>query len=313
MVENVVDLPENFVKILGSFEIFLVAEKNSSQHTVRAYLGDVSDFLFYLFAEVSVSNLQEVDLFLLRSWLNILYIKKLSQATVCRKIAAIKSFMAWLCKQKILVNDPAVRLKFPKKNSRLPAVLSQEQITKLLLDSQKLANEKDPVALRDYAIFELLYAAGLRVGELVALDWGDVDFQKRVVKVIGKGDKQRMVPFGVPAEVALQKWRLEGYSQLSKMVDLQCLPVFLGVRGGRLGQRQVRKIVFDVVQQFSTSSVSSPHGFRHSVATHLLDEGADLRSVQEFLGHSSLASTQLYTHVSVQRLQAAYTQAHPRA
>ncbi|WP_040924574.1 tyrosine-type recombinase/integrase, partial [Saccharomonospora iraqiensis] len=199
----------------------------------------------------------------------------------------------------------------PVPHRALPAVLRPDQAAEVLRASATAAAEHDPVALRDHAVLELLYATGVRVSELCGLDLDDVDSGRRVVRVLGKGRKQRMVPFGVPAERALRTWLGQGRPELVRARSADAL--FLGVRGGRLDPRTARRVVRDAMAPVRGAAVTGPHGLRHTAATHLLDGGADLRSVQELLGHATLATTQLYTQVTVERLKAIHDQTHPRA
>jgi integrase/recombinase XerC len=207
--------------------------------------------------------------------------------------------------------DPSVRLASPRRDRTLPGVLRANEADELLAVAAVAADDGDALHLRDLAALELLYGSGIRVGELVALDVGDVDLERRTVRVLGKGGKERVVPFGVPAATALTAWLAEGRPQLAK--DGSGAALLLGRRGRRADQRQVREAVHRLVAHVAHADDVGPHGLRHSAATHLLEGGADLRAVQELLGHATLATTQIYTHVSVERLRTTYEQAHPRA
>jgi integrase/recombinase XerC len=207
--------------------------------------------------------------------------------------------------------DPALRLKAPKRERSLPGVLQSSQLTRLLGQLEHSAADGEPLAVRNRAIVELLYATGVRVGELAGLDIDDLDPDRRTLRVLGKGNKERTVPYGVPAAVAVDDWLRRGRPLLARENSGPAL--FLGARGRRVDQRQVRELVNRLLEALGDTSASGPHALRHSAATHLLDGGADLRAVQEILGHSSLATTQIYTHVSVDRLRKSYQQAHPRA
>jgi integrase/recombinase XerC len=218
--------------------------------------------------------------------------------------------MGWAVREGKLEVDPSLRLASPKQHRDLPDVLQEDQTRRLLEKLAGDAESGDPVAVRDLALAEMLYATGIRVSELVGLDVDDVDLGSRTARVLGKGDKERTVPFGVPAANAIVRW-LGARSVLVTQASGAAL--FLGRRGGRLGQRQAREVVDAALRGLGDTGARGPHALRHTAATHLLDGGADLRSVQELLGHSSLSTTQLYTHVSVERLRSSYIQAHPRA
>jgi integrase/recombinase XerC len=218
--------------------------------------------------------------------------------------------MAWAVREGILEVDPSLRLASPKQHRNLPDVLHEDQARRLLQSLAEAAEGGEPVAVRDLALAELLYATGIRVSELVGLDIDDVDLGSRTARVLGKGDKERTVPFGVPAADAVVRWL---GARRALVTGTSGAALFLGRRGGRLGQRQAREVVDAALRALGDTAATGPHALRHTAATHLLDGGADLRSVQELLGHTSLSTTQLYTHVSVERLRSSYIQAHPRA
>ncbi|MBG0739114.1 tyrosine recombinase XerC [Paeniglutamicibacter antarcticus] len=303
-------LPEEFSAALGDFERYLVSEKARSAHTVRAYLGDVESLLIHALAE-GVTTLAGLELGTLRRWLGEQSSVGLTRATLARRAATARSFTSWAVRQELVALDVALRLKAPKRNKTLPGVLQRQQMGRLFEVLQANAVGADPVAVRDLALVELLYASGVRVGELVGLDRGDLDPQRRTLRVIGKGNKERTVPYGQPAAQALDRWLSSGRPKLETASSAEAL--FLGKRGNRIDQRQVRSVVGRLFRTLGDTSATGPHALRHSAATHLLDGGADLRAVQEILGHSSLATTQIYTHVSVERLRSSYQQAHPRA
>jgi len=211
----------------------------------------------------------------------------------------------------VIEADPSLRLVAPRPEKTLPGVLKQDEISAALDVAAIVADDQDAIHLRDRAMLELLYASGIRVGELVGLDIDDVDFGTNLVRVMGKGAKERTVPFGGPAATALQGWLRLGRAQV--VTSGSGPAMFLGRRGGRVDPRQVRSAVHQLLQRVPDAPDVGPHGLRHSAATHLLEGGADLRAVQELLGHASLATTQIYTHVSVERLKRSYQQAHPRA
>lgn len=294
---------------LSSFLRYLALERGRSPHTVRAYESDLRSMLASAAGDGAV-DLRAVDLAMLRRWLGRQSEAGLSRSTLARRSASARSFLAWAAREGHLDADPSLRLAAPKRQKHLPEVLHRDQTERLLEGAAGTALGGDPVAVRDLALVEVLYATGVRIGELVALDIDDADFGRRTLRVLGKGNKERMVPFGVPAADALTRW-LGARSALSTSASGAAL--FLGARGGRLGQRQARAVVDRALRNLGDTSASGPHTLRHTAATHLLDGGADLRSVQELLGHASLATTQLYTHVSVERLRASYLASHPRA
>ncbi len=306
---------QDFVLVLERFERHLVAERARSVHTIRAYRGDITHLVEY--AAGCGLSFEQIDLALLRSWLASMAAAGLTRATISRRAAAARAFYAWAVKAAVISQNPAVRLVAPRRNQSLPGVLSQIQAAQLMdaanpqLSSSAVPEKTvDPVELRDHAVLELLYATGTRVGELVALNIPDLEFSRRMLRVMGKGGNERVIPFGIPAERAVQKWLTIGRPQLVGSKSGSAL--FLGRRGSRVDQRQIRMVVQKISEKIKGGEIS-PHGLRHSAATHLLDGGADLRAVQELLGHATLATTQIYTHVSVERLKASYEQAHPRA
>lgn len=303
-------LPAPLAQAADGFERYLVAERGRSAHTVRAYRGDVDALLIHAVTE-GITTLAGLDLALLRRWLGGQSAAGLSRSTLARRAATVRSFTAWALREELLELDPALRLKAPKREQTLPAVLQQQQIRRLMDALASEAEAGDPLALRNHAMVELLYAAGIRVGELAGTDVDDLTLERRTLTVLGKGNKERVVPFGVPAARAVQRWLDAGRPSLAAPHSGPAL--FLGKRGGRIDQRTARSVVATVLDALGDTSATGPHTLRHSAATHLLDGGADLRAVQEILGHSSLATTQLYTHVSVERLRDSYKQAHPRA
>ena len=303
-------LPAALAQAADAFERYLRSERGRSEHTIRAYRGDIDALLIHAVAEGN-TTLSELDLGQLRRWLGEQSASGLARSTLARRAATVRSFTAWALREEIIPVDPSLRLKAPKREKTLPAVLQQQQLGRLLAELAEMAEDQDPIALRDLAMVELLYGTGIRVGELTGLDVQDADRERRTVKVLGKGNKERVVPFGVPADTALGRWLERGRHILIQPQSGTAL--FLGKRGGRIDQRTVRSVVDKLFASLGDTSATGPHTLRHSAATHLLDGGADLRSVQEILGHSSLATTQLYTHVSVERLRDSYRTAHPRA
>ncbi|MUU73129.1 tyrosine recombinase XerC [Pseudarthrobacter sp. GA104] len=304
------ELPAELRAALEAFARYLSAERAVSPHTLRGYLGDVRSLLSHAAAEGAL-RLGDLDLGTLRRWLGDQSQAGAARATLARRSASVRVFTAWALAEELIVADPALRLKAPKREQALPGVLQAAQVTRLLATLDDAAAEGAPLSLRNRAIVELLYATGVRVGELAGLDIDDLDPDRRTLRVIGKGNKERTVPYGVPAALAVDDWLRRGRPLLAKGSSGPAL--FLGARGGRVDQRQVRAMVHDLFAGLGDTSASGPHALRHSAATHLLDGGADLRAVQEILGHSSLATTQIYTHVSVDRLRQSYQQAHPRA
>jgi integrase/recombinase XerC len=289
---------------LHAFARHLHAERGLSPHTVRAYVGDVASLLDH--AGRMGRGPAELDIGVLRSWLARLRTSGLARTTLARRAAAARVFTAFAVRRGLLAHDPGTLLGTPKGHRRLPPVLRTEDVTELLAAPA----EDDPLTLRDQAILELLYATGIRVSELCGLDVDDVDQGRRLVRVLGKGAKERSVPFGVPAASALEAWLSRGRPAVATEVSGPA--VFLGARGGRLDPRTARDVVYRRLGAVSGAPVLGPHGLRHT-APHLLEGGADLRSVQELLGHATLATTQIYTHVTVERLKATYDRAHPRA
>ncbi|GAB3193564.1 tyrosine recombinase XerC [Nesterenkonia suensis] len=301
--------------LLEEFIAHLQHERALSTHTVRSYRGDLRQLA------QSSGPLGELDLRRLRAWLADLHAAGLSRATLNRKIAAVRGFTAWAHRRGSLHEDPSARLRTAPRTGHLPDVLQDrhvEELTRRLAarcDRTAQQLEEDPgayaVALRDLAMVELLYATGMRVAELVGLELSSFEQDRRMVRVLGKGDKERLVPYGVPAERAVTRWIAQGRPRLLSAASGGA--VFLGRRGGRIDPRVVRTVVDDALEELGTTAARGPHALRHTAATHLLDGGADLRTVQELLGHASLSTTQLYTHVSVEGLREAYAQAHPRA
>jgi integrase/recombinase XerC len=295
--------------ILDEFDQYLDLQCLRSAHTRRAYLGDVRSLLAFLAGHDA--GLDGLNLPLLRSWLSTGAAAGAARTTLARRTSAVKTFTAWAVRRGLLASDPAARLQVPKAHRTLPAVLRQDQALDAMAAAKSGAEQGDPLALRDRLIVEMLYATGIRVSELCGLDIDDVDTDHRVVRVLGKGNKQRTAPFGVPAADALRTWLADGRPALATADSGPAL--LLGARGRRLDVRQARTVVHQTIAAVNGAPDMGPHGLRHSAATHLLEGGADLRVVQELLGHSSLATTQLYTHVAVSRLRAVHDQAHPRA
>jgi integrase/recombinase XerC len=303
-------LPAGLAAHRERFVAHLRSVRGLSPHTVRAYRADVTALLRYL-AGAGHQDLAALDLALLRGWLGVQHRDGCRRSTLARHAAAARAFTAWATKAGLLARDPGVQLSAPRAQRALPAVLQPDQAAAALRAAELGAVDGDSVALRNHAMVELLYATGIRVAELCGVDIGDIDDQRRLVRVLGKGSKERAVPYGVPAARALKRWLTEGRPLLAHPGSPAAL--FLGARGGRLDQRIVRAVVHDAVGAVPGAADMGPHGLRHSAATHLLEGGADLRTVQELLGHATLATTQLYTHVTVERLKAIHDRSHPRS
>lgn len=308
-------LPGRLGDQLAGFERHLAAERGLSPHTVRAYVGDARSLLEHA-CRCGISELAELEIGVIRAWLAAQHAAGQARATIARRAAAARTFTAFAHSRGWLASDPGPLLGTPKTGRHLPQVLAKEQMQAVLAVAENAhAPDGEPgtvaLALRDCAIMELLYASGIRVSELCGLDIGDIDGERRTARVLGKGSRERVVPIGIPAARAVRLWREGGRPLL--VAERTGPALFLGARGGRIDQRIARRVVHTRIAAAGTVPDTGPHGLRHTAATHLLEGGADLRSVQEILGHASLASTQIYTHVSVERLLAAYRQAHPRA
>ena len=298
-----------FERAVSEYSDHLTAAKGYSPNTLKGYLSDVAD----LCQTMALSGEQEVsrlDLETLRDWLWRVSEKGASKATIARKSAAARSFSSWLHKAGHLTEDPGLRLRSPKAGRSLPKVVSRESLDQVFEWLSTKATTDNPSGLRDLAVVELLYASGARVSELVNLDLGAIDYSRNIVRLMGKGAKERMVPFGQPARDALDNWIRLGRGEF--LSDKSGSALFLNSRGQRIGVRQVYSLVAGLLEGTATGA-AGPHSLRHSAATHLLDGGADLRAVQELLGHASLGTTQIYTHVSIERLRDGYKSAHPRA
>jgi integrase/recombinase XerC len=307
-------LPPALAESLDGWEEHLRLERDLSQHTVRGYVGDVVSLLDHLVRR-SGATVADLDLATLRSWLAQGRTRGDSRSTTARRAASARSFTAHLRRSGQLAEDVGLRLASPRAHRTLPGVLGTEQARAVLEQAALPAEQEQPadtaLRLRNALVVELLYASGIRVGELVGLDVDDVDRGRRLLRVLGKGRKERSVPFGTPAATALQEWLAHGRPVLATPTSGPAL--LLGTRGGRLDPREARRVVHAAVAAAPGVPDVGPHGLRHSAATHVLEGGADLRSVQELLGHASLATTQVYTHVTVERLRAVHAQAHPRA
>ncbi|MDL5155983.1 tyrosine-type recombinase/integrase [Actinomycetospora termitidis] len=348
------ELPAALARAVEEFTAHLRYERGLSEHTVRAYTGDVTAALRHLVTRTAARRpaaddrravtLVDLDLSALRSWLATggsaggaaggrssgvaggrsgsgtgaedagrgdAGRRPARRTTVARRAASVRAFTAWAARTGHAPTDAGARLASPRAHRTLPAVLRADQAAAALDNAARGAAERDPIALRDHVLLELLYATGIRVSELCGLDVDDVDDARRTLRVLGKGAKERTVVYGAPAAAALDAWRTDGRPHLAVAGSPPAL--LLGARGGRLDPRIARAVVHDAAGSVPGAPDIAPHGLRHSAATHLLEGGADLRSVQELLGHASPATTQLYTHVTADRLRAVHDAAHPRA
>ncbi|GGF38779.1 tyrosine-type recombinase/integrase [Subtercola lobariae] len=338
----------NLDESIDDFVSYLELERGYSPNTIRSYSSDLANLRTFARsrgvaapsaahapANASVGGVgavaeslpverrasgardDELTLELLRDWLWAASTQGLSKATLARRSATVKSFSAWLTRTERQPIDAAVRLRAPKPDRALPRVLSVGSMSVIFDVLEQRSAEGDPVAERDRAIVELLYASALRVSELVGIDIDDLDHERRTVLVTGKGSKQRVVPFGAPADEAVTHYQRNGrpllLARASEAGTRPTAALFLNTRGTRLGTRAVYTLVSDLLQRVPGGGPEGPHAFRHTAATHLLDGGADLRAVQEMLGHASLGTTQIYTHVTTERLRQTYLAAHPRA
>ena len=300
-----------YSKNLEEFLDYLKIEKNRSENTLRSYQTDLELLLEFL-TNKGVSDWNESTSDLIKEWIIDLKRKQISNTTIARRISSVKVFFGFLIKRNLIETNLTLKLISPKLNKVLPNVLGQKQAEQLLTQAANVEIEEEvvEVRIRDYAILEVLYSTGIRVSELVGLNLEDINFSNLTLKVLGKGRKERVVPFGIPARDAIDKYLDESRNKFnSKNINA----LFLGQRGNRLNVRQVRRILNKAMAQIENGKEISPHDLRHSAATHMLEAGADLRIVQELLGHSSLATTQKYTHVTIERLREVFANAHPRA
>jgi integrase/recombinase XerC len=298
-------------EIRDAYSHYLSAEKALSAHTVRAYLGDLDSFIDHM-GRNGITEIADINLALIRSWLATQQVRGGARTTLSRRATSIRLFTKWAAKRGYLSSDVGSTLATPKPHRTLPGVLTQgDAVTALDSMATRAAEFDTPTSIRDVALVELLYATGARVSEVCGLDLEDLDFNRNTIRVLGKGNKERMIPMGAPAVKTLNTYIDTARVLLAN--DKSARALFLGARGKRIDQRAVRTIVYEALSALEGVERMGPHALRHSAATHLLEGGADLRTVQEILGHSSLATTQIYTHVSTERLRQAFKQAHPRA
>jgi integrase/recombinase XerC len=295
--------------LVTQYQEHLALVRNLSDNSIRGYVTDLESFLKHM-EKLGIVEFNQLEIEHIRSWLANLQSTGIARATLTRRIVSIRAFTNWAAANGWLTSDLGENLAIPKPHRVLPEILNVDEAATVIKSLEvKAAEEPTAINLRDLAILEVLYGSGIRVSELCGLELGDIDNSRNTLNVIGKANKQRVVPLGIPAMNALSNYlkngRVEFVNHLSQSA------VFLGARGKRIDQRTVRQVVYEAMK--AVGATMGPHGLRHSAATHLLEGGADLRTVQEILGHSSLATTQIYTHVSPERLQSAYKQAHPRA
>ncbi len=287
-------------RFIKRFINYLEIEKDASLHTVKNYKIDLEEFSDY----INDRPLGEITHIILRTWLANLRKKGYKKSTIARKLASLRSFFKFAVREGYIDTNPAVSLSTPKQEKKLPTFLTIDEVIKLI----EAPHDEDKNGLRDKAILETLYSTGIRVGELVGLNVEDVDFIGGIIKVKGKGKKERIIPIGDKALKAIRN-----YLDRRKVTSKQSRSLFLNTRGKRINPRSVYRIVDKYIKMISKKQGVSPHTLRHSFATHLLDRGADLRSVQELLGHANLSTTQIYTHISSRRLKEVYNKTHPRA
>ncbi len=296
-------------EVIAKYEEHLIHVRNLADNSIVGYVSDLKSFLAHI-EKLGISEFSELKLTHIRSWLANLQSTGATRATLARRIVSMRAFTYWAASQGWISEDIGAQLAIPKPHKTLPDVLNLAQTeTVLAAIAAKAGEDPTPLNIRDLAMIEVLYASGIRVSELCGLNFVDFDTSRNTLQVLGKGNKQRVVPIGIPAVKALENWLKIGRPELANK-DSE-IAIFIGSRGKRIDQRTVREVVYDAMA--AIGSHMSPHGLRHTAATHLLEGGADLRTVQEILGHASLATTQIYTHVSPKRLQTAYQQAHPRA
>lgn len=288
-------------RYIDKFKTYLTIEKNASPHTITNYISDLEDFA----SQISDKKIEDIDYLALRKYLAELKLRNLSKKTTARKLSALRTFFKFLYRDGYIKTNPAISVATPKLDKKLPIFLDEEKVVKFITSP----SDKDISGLRDRAILETLYSAGIRVSELVNLNLSDIDFISGLLKVFGKGRVERLTPVGDKALSAIRKYIDERFEHMWGKQSA----VFLNKFGKRITDRSIRRIVDKYIKAAAIKEKISPHSLRHSFATHLLNRGADLRSVQELLGHKNLSTTQIYTHVSQERLKTVYNKAHPRA
>lgn len=295
--------------VLDQWGAHLRHSRGASAHTVRAYTADLAAFLAFTGTDpADPGAASALTLRAARAWLADSVARGAARSTVSRHVAALRNFSAWAHREGLAPTDAAAALASARADQRLPRVVDQDEAVALLECARSRASADDPVSVRDWAILELIYATGIRVSEACSLTTSSIDPAALTVRVLGKGDKERTVPFGVPARDAIDQWTVRARPSLAVGTDA----LFVGAKGGPIDPRVVRAMIHRMCARAGVRDIA-PHGLRHSAATHLLQGGADLRAVQEILGHSSLATTQRYTHVDAGRLSDVYRRAHPRA
>jgi len=298
-------------ELAKAYRSHLIAERNLSENSIRAYLADLESLLLHI-NQLGVLEFAQLELNHIRSWLANLSTKGAARSSITRRVVSIRAFTYWGARSGWLERDIGKDLIAPKPERILPDVLDIESAALTIKALEIRAQEEaSAISLRDLALVEVLYGSGIRISELVGLDLGDIDRQRSTIKVMGKGSKERIVPLGQPALKAVDNWINKARAELVSEASGSAL--FIGSRGKRIDQRVARDVVYQAMEAIGSDKKLGPHTLRHSAATHLLEGGADLRTVQEILGHSSLATTQIYTHVSHERIKKAYEQAHPRA
>jgi integrase/recombinase XerC len=307
VADSGIDVAPEFAGARERYLDHLTFERGLSEHTVRAYAGDVAS-LFEHATRMHCDAVSDLTIGVLRSWLARLHSQGASRATLARRASSARVFTAWAVRDGVLDTDPGVLLASPKGHRSLPDVLRIDEAEAVM---EAAGDDRTPMGLRNAAIVELLYASGARVSELCGLDVDDLDDARHTIRLMGKGAKERTVPLGEPAAAAVGSWLARGRPRLATVDSGPAL--LLGARGGRIDPRTARQVVHERLAAVPGVADLGPHGLRHTAATHLLEGGADLRSVQELLGHATLATTQIYTHVSIERLRATYERAHPRA
>lgn len=306
---NPSNLPLMSIALITQYEEHLALVRNLSDNSIRGYVTDLESFLKHM-EKLGIVEFNQLEIEHIRSWLANLQSTGIARSTLTRRIVSIRAFTNWAAASGWLTSDLGVNLAVPKPHKVLPEVLNIEEAATVIKALEVTSIEQpSAINIRDLALVEVLYGSGIRVSELCGLNLADVERSRNTLNVIGKGDKQRVVPLGLPAMRSIDNYLEKSRTDFANELSLNAL--FLGTRGKRIDQRTVREVVYEAMK--AVGAFMGPHGLRHSAATHLLEGGADLRTVQEILGHASLATTQIYTHVSPERLQTAYKQAHPRA